>query len=71
MDALLTTIGEGTTKKSNDKAKDTSKKENEVGTISRTEINVPTLVSPLVKLLLPLGLKVLVTKLNKMKWFVS
>ena len=43
MDALLTTIGEGTTKKSNDKAKDTSKKENEVGTISRTEINVPTL----------------------------
>ena len=43
MDALLTTIGEGTTKKSTDKAKDTSKKENEVGTISRTEINVPTL----------------------------
>ena len=43
MDALLTTIGEGTTKKSNDEAKDTSKKENEVGTISRTEINVPTL----------------------------
>ena len=43
MDALLTTIGEGTTKKSNDKAKDTSKKGNEVGTISRTEINVPTL----------------------------
>jgi len=43
MDALLTTIGEETTKKSNDKAKDTSKKENEVGTISRTEINVPTL----------------------------
>ena len=43
MDALLTTIGEGTTKRSNDKAKDTSKKENEVGTISRTEINVPTL----------------------------
>ena len=43
MDALLTTIGEGTTKKSTDKAKGTSKKENEVGTISRTEINVPTL----------------------------
>ena len=43
MDALLTTIGEGTAKKSNDEAKDTSKKENEVGTISRTEINVPTL----------------------------
>ena len=43
MDALLTTIGEGTTKKSNEKAKDTSKKENEVGTISLTEINVPTL----------------------------
>ena len=43
MDALLTTIGEGTTKKSNDEAKDTSKKENEVGTISRTEITVPTL----------------------------
>ena len=43
MDALLTTIGEGTTKKSNDEAKHTSKKENEVGTISRTEINVPTL----------------------------
>jgi len=43
MDALLTTIGEGTTKKSNDEAKDTSKRENEVGTISRTEINVPTL----------------------------
>ena len=43
MDALLTTIGEETTKKSNDKAKDTSKKENEVGTISRIEINVPTL----------------------------
>ena len=43
MDALLTTIGEGTTKKSNDEAKDTSKKENEDGTISRTEINVPTL----------------------------
>ncbi len=43
MDALLTTIGEGNAKKSNDEAKDTSKKENEVGTISRTEINVPTL----------------------------
>ena len=43
MDALLTTIGEGTTKKSNDEAKDTSKKENEVVTISPTEINVPTL----------------------------
>lgn len=43
MDALLTTIGERTTKKSTDKAKGTSKKENEVGTISRTEINVPTL----------------------------
>ena len=43
MDALLTTIEGGTTKKSNDKAKDTSKKENEVGTISRTEITVPTL----------------------------
>jgi len=43
MDALLTTIGEETSKKSNDKAKDASKKENEVETVSRTEINVPTL----------------------------
>ena len=43
MDALLTTIGEETSKKSNDKAKDASKKEDEVETVSRTEINVPTL----------------------------
>ena len=43
MDALLTTIGKETIKKSNDKAKEASKKGNEVGTISRTEINVPTL----------------------------